>query len=435
MLETLIYLVIALITVGIPLVYIRRERRKSQQAAQTLRKSVERGMDEPVSLHPYIDPGICIGAGACVEACPEAGVLGLIHNRGALINPSHCVGHGMCAAACPVDAITLVFGTAKRGVDIPFVSGTFETNVKGIYIAGELGGMGLIRNAVKQGTEAVGYIAKSLAGESTPDVLDLIIVGAGPAGIASALQAKKEGLSFVAIDQEDLGGTILTYPRKKLIMSQPMDVPLYGKITEREIEKEVLLGIFTDIFQRTGLTVKSGEKVESIEKLDKLFRVTTSRGVHEGRRVLLSIGRRGSPRKLDVPGEKSGKVAYRLLEPEQFKNMKLLVVGGGDSAVESALALAEQPGNTVHISYRRETFFRLKEGNTQRITLAIRNGTVTPLFNSEVKNITPNALLLEQGGHPMELPNDYVFVFAGGELPTEFLKKIGIEVTRKFGER
>jgi thioredoxin reductase/Pyruvate/2-oxoacid:ferredoxin oxidoreductase delta subunit len=435
MLETIIYLVTALIAVGIPVVYIRHERKKSRDAALILQKAVERGMDEPVSLHPYIDPGICIGSGACVAACPEPNVLGLIQNRGALINPSHCVGHGMCAAACPVDAITLVFGTTQRGVDIPFVSGSFETNIPGMYIAGELGGMGLIRNAIKQGSEAANNIARSLAAEPKRDGLDLLIVGAGPAGIAAALQAKKDGLSFLAIDQDDLGGTILTYPRKKLIMTQPMDLPLYGKITDREIEKEALLKIFLDMFQRTGLKVNGGEKVESVTKQNGRFEVTTARGAYEARRVLLAIGRRGSPRKLDVPGEKSGKVAYRLLEPEHFRAMKILVVGGGDSAVESALALAEQPGNVVHISYRRETFFRLKEGNAQRVQNAIRTGKVTPLFNSEVKHITPNALLLDQGGHPLELPNDYVFVFAGGELPTEFLKKAGIEVTRKFGER
>jgi thioredoxin reductase (NADPH) len=435
MLESLIYIVTGIIAVGIPIVYFLREKKKSEHAAHVLEKAVERGMDEPVSIHPSIDLDSCMGMGACVQACPEVDVLGLINNRSALINPSHCVGHGLCEAACPTDAITLVFGTARRGVDLPFVSGTFETNVPGIYIAGELGGMGLIRNAVKQGREAVEYIAKSLPGGMTHDILDLVIVGAGPAGIAASLQAKKENLKFVTLDQDDLGGTILTYPRRKLVMTQPMELPLYGTIKAREIEKEELLEIFREVFDRTQLKIVSGEHVDDVKEEDGHFRVVTSKNSYAARRVLLAIGRRGSPRKLDVPGEKGSKVAYRLMEPEQFTGMKVLVVGGGDSAVESALALAEQKGNTVHVSYRRETFFRLKEGNQKRIDQALKSGTINPVFGSQVVSIEPEKVLLEANGNTHELPNDYVFVFAGGELPTEFLKKVGIEVQRKFGER
>ena len=435
MLESLIYILTAVIAIGIPVVYFLRERKKSARAVIVLQKAMERGLDEPVSLHPAIDPDQCMGTGACVQACPEKDVLGLINNRGALINPSHCIGHGMCEAACPLDAITLVFGTAKRGVDIPFVSGTFETNVPGIYIAGELGGMGLIRNAVKQGREAVEYIARNLPGGLPGSVLDLVIVGAGPAGIAAALQAKKEGLRFVALDQDDMGGTILTYPRRKLVMTQPVELPLYGTLKAREIQKEHLLEILTDVFARTGVQVTSGEKVEDIRRRNGHFEVNTPKSTYAAQRVLLSIGRRGSPRKLGVPGENSGKVTYRLLEPEQFRNMRLVVVGGGDSAVESALTLAGQPGNSVHISYRREAFFRLKEGNVTRLEAAVNSGAVTPLFNSEIKRIEPNAVHIEQEGRSITLPNDYVFVFAGGDLPAEFLKRVGVEVQRKFGQR
>jgi thioredoxin reductase (NADPH) len=433
MLETLIYVLTGLLAVGLPLIYFLRDRKRSATAESVLQKAVERGMDEPVSLHPYIDPAKCIGAGACVKACPEVGVLGLINNKGALINPSHCVGHGLCMAACPVDAITLVFGTERRGVDIPFIKGTFETNVGGVYIAGELGGMGLIRNAVRQGREAVENITRSL-GTRNGKALDLVIVGAGPAGIAASLQAKKEGLDFVTLDQDDLGGTILTYPRKKIVMSQPMEIPLYGQVKAREIPKESLLEIFKEICTRTQLIVNAGHRVEEIKPMDGLFHVVTSKETFETRRVLLAIGRRGSPRKLGVPGEKSSKVAYRLLEPEQFRNMHVIVVGGGDSAVEAALSLAEQTGNKVHVSYRRENFFRLKEGNRTRIDEAMKSGAVIPFFNSEVKRIEEREIYLEQAGKEIVLPNEYVFVFAGGELPTEFLKKIGIEVTRKFGQ-
>jgi len=434
MIETLVYLAAGLIAVGIPVLYIVRERRKSARARQTLQKAVERGLDEPVSLHPYIDPAICIGTAACVKACPELHVLGLIENRGALVTPSKCIGHGMCQASCPVDAITLVFGTEKRGVDIPYVTGTFESNVPGIYIAGELGGMGLIRNAVTQGRQAAQHIARSLEGIERNGELDLAIVGAGPAGIAAALQAKIEGLRFALLDQEDLGGTILTYPRRKLVMTQPMELPIYGKIKAREIAKEELLAIFQDVFRRTDLETRAGEKVHEIIREEKSFVVRSTRQEHIARRILLTIGRRGSPRKLGVPGEKSSKVAYRLLDPEKFHDLHLLVVGGGDSAVEAAVALSEQPGTRVHLSYRREAVFRIKEGNRERLERAIAEKRVTTLFQSEVTRIEADAVYLAQDGREIRLPNDYVFVFAGGELPTEFLKKIGIEFTRKFGE-
>jgi thioredoxin reductase (NADPH) len=433
-LETLIYIAAGLIAVGVPVLYISLEKRKSARAAETLRKAIERGLDEPVSLHPFIDPAICIGTAACVTACPEVNVLGIIDNRGKLISPAKCIGHGLCQAACPVDAITLVFGTEKRGVDIPFIKGNFETNVPGVYVAGELGGMGLIRNAVTQGKEAAHFIADGLSGQRSGEVLDLIIIGAGPAGVAAALQAKVEKLNFLLLDQEDLGGTILSYPRQKLVMTQPMELPLYGKVTARELRKEQLIDIFTDVFAKTGLRVQSGEKVETVERAEQVFHIISTRGRYVTRRVLLAIGRRGSPRKLGVPGEKSDKVSYRLLDPEKFHDQHILVVGGGDSAVEAALALAEQPQTTVHLSYRRESLFRIKEGNEQRITEAFKLRTVVPLFNSAVTEIQKDEVILEQQERKIVLPNQYIFVFAGGELPADFLKKIGIEFTRKFGQ-
>lgn len=434
MIEILIYALVGLMTVIIPIIYFLHERKKNRRAAEILQKSLERGQDEPVSLHPYIDPDKCIGAGACVAACPEQNVLGLINNRGVLIKPSNCIGHGLCQAACPVDAITLVFGSEKRGVEIPHINGTFETNVPGIYIAGELGGMGLIRNAIAQGRQAVENISKSLKA-SRENIYDLVIVGCGPAGISASLQAKKDGLKFITLDQEDLGGTILSYPRKKLVMTQPVELPIYGKLNYREIKKEELLELFSEVFRQTGLTVISGAKVNEIVKENGHFKIISSKGEYISQKILLAIGRRGSPRKLDVPGEKSGKVSYRLLDPEKFYKMNILVVGGGDSAIEAAVALSEQKGNKVYLSYRKEAFFRIKEGNAQRIEEAIENKKVIPFFNSQVKQIEKDKVVIEQSGQEISIDNDYVFVFIGGELPAELLNKAGIVFTRKFGEK
>jgi thioredoxin reductase/NAD-dependent dihydropyrimidine dehydrogenase PreA subunit len=434
LLEILIYVGVGALTVLIPTLYFIRERRKSRAAQEKLSKAVEAGLDQPVSIHPRINPDICIGSGACVQACPEKDVLGLVNNRGVLITPSACIGHGLCQASCPVDAITLVFGTEKRGVDIPHVKGNFETNVPGIYIAGELGGMGLIANAVKQGVEAAQYIAQGLPERGKNGVLDLAIVGAGPAGIAASLQAQKDGLSFVTLDQDDLGGTILTYPRRKVVMTAPLELPGYGKMKQREIEKEALLELFQDVYTKTGLAVLAKNKVEDISRDNGHFRLRARQGEYLARRVLLAIGRRGSPRKLGVPGEVSPKVAYRVMEPEKYAGLKILVVGGGDSAVEAAAMLSEQPRTSVHLSYRQDKIFRIKPGNRQRLEAAVASKRIIPLLPSQVVRIEPDtAILMHQGGE-LALPIDYIFIFAGGELPTEFLQKIGIEFTRKFGE-
>jgi thioredoxin reductase len=430
----MVYAGAGIITIGIPLLYWFWHSRKNRNAKAKLDQAVALGLDQPVSLHPRIDPNLCIGSGACVQACPESDVLGLVDNRGVLIHATQCVGHGLCQAACPVQAITLVFGTQKRGVDIPHLKGNFETNVQGIYIAGELGGMGLISNAVRQGTEAAHFIAQSLDQRSGNGVLDLAIIGAGPAGIAASLQAQIEGLKFMTFEQEELGGAIVTYPRRKMVMASPLELPGYGKVRLREIPKESLLELFQDVFTKTGLSVSAKNKVEDVSRHQDHFKLTARQGEYYARRVLLAIGRRGSPRKLDVPGELSPKVAYRVIEPEKFAGLKILVVGGGDSAVEAALALSEQPKTTVHLSYRQEKIFRIKEANRRRLEASLSAGRITPILPSEVLRIEPERVLLAHLGKEMDLPIDYIFIFAGGELPSQFLQKIGIEFTRKFGE-
>jgi thioredoxin reductase/NAD-dependent dihydropyrimidine dehydrogenase PreA subunit len=434
MLEEAIYTATAAAAIGIPVLYIYLERRKARRARERWRSAEERGLTEPVTLHPVIDPARCIGTSACVPACPEGEILGVIDGRAKLVSPSKCIGHGACEASCPVGAITLVFGTERRGVDIPFVKETFETNVEGIYIAGELGGMGLIRNAVTQGRQAMDYIGRSLNG-SQPGVHDVAIVGAGPAGLSASLQARSVGLDCVTLDQDDVGGTILSYPRQKLVMTQPMEVPLYGTVKAREIVKEDLLGLWKEIIEKTGLEVRTNERVETITRNNGYFRIGSVTGEHLAQRVLLAIGRRGTPRKLGVPGEMSSKVAYRLLEPEQYLGQDALVVGGGDSAVEAALALSAQPGCRVTLSYRKQAFGRIKEKNGELIDEAIKLGRVKMLFESAVTEIRPDEVLLEQDGKRFTVANDYVFIFIGGVLPTNFLQGMGISIEKKFGTR
>ena len=415
--------------------YLARARSRERRSIAVRDQSSAVGLAEPSSLHPVIDTTRCIGCGSCVKACPEQPehhVLGLIHNKAHLISPSDCIGHGACRAACPVDAITLVFGSAQRGVDIPLLSPGFETSVAGIFIAGELGGMGLIRNALTQGRQAVDAIHKR--GASRRDRLDLVIVGAGPAGFAASLTAKSHGMRFVTLEQESLGGAVFQYPRAKLVMTSPVTLPLAGKVRFGQTSKEALLDFWRAVEARTGLEIRYRERVDSIAGDGAGgFVVRTTKGEHRTTSVLLTIGRRGTPRKLGVPGEELPKVVYRLLDPEQYVGQDVLVVGGGDSALEAAASIAEEGGRHVALSYRSDSFSRAKPRNRERVAVAERSGRLTVLMKSDVRRIEPGSVVVACEGREIELPNDAVIVSAGGILPAEFLRSVGIDVETKYG--
>ena len=424
----------ALLFVVVVVLYVRRKEKQTRITEGKLKKAQEEGLHEPVSLHPFVDVNRCIGTGACVKACPEKDILGLRNNKAVVINASRCIGHGACFHSCPTEAISLRIGTEKRGVDLPHVSKTFETSVPGIYIAGELGGMGLIRNAAEQGRQAVENIAASFKRNPNSEY-DLIIVGAGPAGISGSLAAKKHRLNFLLLEQDTLGGAVFTYPRSKVIMTSPMELPLEGKVKLSETSKHVLLSMWQNIVEKYSIPLHENSRVETILNTGNGFEVITSEDRHyTSSSILLAIGRRGSPRKLNVPGEAMEKVAYRLLEPETITGKNILVVGGGDSAVESALLLADE--NHVTISYRNELFNRIKPANNNSVNKAIATGKLEVRFKTNLTKIEEDCVTLSFPDEEREikLSNDLVFIFAGGELPTQFLEKTGIKITRKFGE-
>lgn len=410
-------------------------RRQAQQAAgvAALEENRRAGLTEPASLHPLIDAARCMGCGSCVGACPEGNVLGLVGGRARLVNPTHCIGHGACKAACPFDAISLVFGSENRGVDIPVVSPDFETNLSGIFIAGELGGMGLIRNAVEQGRQAMQAIARYPGVGRGGDLLDVLVVGAGPAGFAASLGAMERGLRCVTIEQETLGGTVAHFPRGKLVMTAPVKLPIVGRVKISETTKEALLAFWQGVERDTGVRINYQERLDDISAADGHYLVKTSRRTYRSRTLLLAIGRRGTPRKLGVEGEELPKVVYRLTDAEQYAGRHVLVVGGGDSALEAAASLAEQPGSVVTLSYRSEAFTRAREKNRQRIEQAVADGRLQVLLGSNVIRIGTREVELEQAGNPLKLANDAVIVSAGGVLPTPFLQKIGIRVETKYG--
>jgi len=428
---------------GLPLVFIWLvhlwNRSKNHRISKkVLEEAVASGMTEPASIHPVIDHVRCLGCASCVIACPERSknVLGVIHGKAHLLNPTHCIGHGACKTACPFDAIDLVFGTEKRGVDIPQVDENFQTDVPGVYIAGELGGMGLIRNAVTQGVQAVDSISNLESikqGKSINGVIDLVIVGAGPAGIAASLAAKDKKLDFVTLEQDSLGGTVSHYPRGKIVMTAPAVLPIVGKMQFRETTKEALMEFWEGVVSKTNLKVNDRERVESVEAEATGFHVKTNVSEYHTRAILLAIGRRGTPRKLNVPGEEQSKVVYRLVDPAQYKNQHVLVVGGGDSAIEAAVSIANEEGTTVTISYRSEAFSRAKEKNRQNIIDAEKQGRLRVLLKSGVKQIDTDKVIIKTDSEEICLDNDAVIVCAGGILPTAFLKSIGIKVETKYG--
>jgi thioredoxin reductase/ferredoxin len=414
--------------------FLRRRSRLEALSAEAHKVAQLSGLKEPPSLHPVVDPSRCIGCGTCVKVCPEQPehhVLGIIGGRAELVSPADCIGHGACRAACPVEAITLVFGTERRGVEIPLLSPRFETSVPGIFVAGELGGMGLIRNALEQGRQSVEAIHESRGRDA--GMLDLVIVGAGPAGFAASLTAMSKRMRFVTLEQESLGGCVFQYPRGKLVMTAPATVPLIGKVDFKQTSKEALLDFWREVERKTGLEIRYGERVDDIARTPQGFIVKTSRGEHPTRSVLLAIGRRGTPRKLQVPGEALPKVVYRLIDPEQYAGRHVLVVGGGDSALEAAASLTESGSSSVALSYRGDGFDRAKPANRQRVHAAEQGGGLRVLLRSNVQRIDTGSVVMEQNGQAFELHNDAVIVNAGGVLPSDFLRRIGIHVETKYG--
>lgn len=433
--EILTYSLVFLFAFFLIIYQLKKSKKRTKLTISKIEKAKELGFYEPVSLHPVIDTDICIGTTACIDACPEHDILGFINGKATTINASRCVGHGACFHACPLGAITLVIGTEKRGVDLPHVSKDFETNVSGIYIAGELGGMGLIKNAVTQGYQAVNNLAKKI--NSTKVDYDLVIIGAGPAGISASLTAKELGLNFITIEQDTLGGTVYSFPRKKVIMTSPMYLSLYGKVNKTEFTKDELLELWDNVLAKNKIDINQNEKVESILPIEGNFEVITKKRKIKTQKVLLAIGRRGSPRKLGVPGENLEKVSYRLIEPELINDKNVLVVGGGDSAIEAALSLIEG-NNKIYLSYRNDSFSRIKPKNYDLINKAINSKKINVIFNSNVKEIKESFVTLtineKNTTSELKLLNDLVYIFAGGELPNEFLQKAGIMITKKFGE-
>lgn len=428
------FLIAAFIIGGFLLYYLRQEKKKEAETRAAAEKGKMRS-DGPQSQHPHVNNTYCIGCATCTMVCPEGDVLGMVGGKAVIINGYKCIGHGICADACPVGAITMVLASPSVGANLPTLSSEYETSIKNMFIIGELGGLALIKNAVNQGRECIDNIRARLAAakpSSAPDVADVVIIGAGPAGLTASLRAIEYKMNYITIEESEIGGTVAKYPRQKLVMTSPVEFPMYGKFKKTELPKENLMEFWFKVMKRADFKCRTGEKVDNIAKAGNgVFTVTTAKGQYRAHYVILAIGKMGSPRKLGVKGEELPKVMYRLIEADHYVNKKILVVGGGDSAVEAAMGLAHQVGNTVTLSYRQSAFSRIKDRNAQRIEDCIRKGKLKVLFNSAPVEFREDSVILDVNGAQQTLPNDFVWIFAGGEPPTAFLKKIGIG----FGER
>ncbi len=400
---------------------------EEESLAEELREAEATGTNQALTQHPQIDINRCLGCGSCVQACPEQGVLALVEGKARLVHAAHCVGHGCCETACPVGALKVGLGDLSNRTDIPVLNAERETSVPGVYIVGELGGIGLIRHAIAQGAAVVETIARRLEPNRSRDILDVLIVGCGPSGIASSLRAHELGLRFEVIDQDDLGGAVRKYPRNKMTLTQPVDLPLYGRMKRTQYSKEELIALWENIFDEAGIGVRTGVKFNGLHlREDGLLEVETNEGKELCRQCVLALGRRGTPRKLGVPGEESERVLYQLIDATDYSGKNLVVVGGGDSAIEAALALAAQPGNRIVLSYRRNAFFRIKPRNRDRLDLLVGEGRISVLLNSEVRSIDAHACRIAIGSEEHSVPADYVFILAGGEPPYPLLQRSGV---------
>lgn len=427
-----ILLTLVVLVLGAAVLLLWQRRHDQTELDQTL---AERQRAQSIGSHrarlqyPVVDLSQCIGCGSCVTACPEEGVLGLVHGQAVVLHGSRCVGHGRCAEACPVGAIAVTLGDLRERRDIPVLNEELESpHVPGLFLAGEVTGYALIRTAIAHGTLVANEVASRTTHAAPEGALDLVVVGAGPAGLACSLQAKARGLACLTIDQSDLGGTVSKYPRRKLVMTQPVDLPLAGRLRQSTYQKEELMELWQRIALEHALPIRTGEGfVDLTRAADGTFVVRGTGGEWRTRHVCLAVGRRGTPNKLGVPGEELPKVSYSLLDAQSYTQRRVLVVGGGDSAVEAALGLAEQEGNEVVLSYRQQAFTRLKARNEARLEAAVARSEIELALGSRVTRIEPSSVELALAdGTQRLLGNDEVFVFAGGKPPQELLERLGV---------
>jgi thioredoxin reductase (NADPH) len=386
---------------------------------------------------PVINATLCVGCGTCISACPEDGPLELVNGKAILSHPERCTGHAKCAEVCPTQALSLAYGGVLQRIRVPIVKDNFETNVPGMFIVGELAGLGLIKTAINEGKLVMDYLRDRLAKEpddsaNTPEPhYDVAIIGAGPAGLSASLTAHQYEMKYVTLEQGEIAATIRQYPRQKFLMAEPLAIPLYGNLYVGDGTKEALLAVWETIITNTGVRVRTNERLERVERSGNGFYLHTPVGKYHARYVVLALGRRGAPKKLNVKGEDLAKVAYRLIEADSYEDKDIIITGGGDSAIEAALALSRSGKNRVALVHRGTDFRRARDRNQQFLNEAQAAGKLRVLLETTISEIQPESVIINSKGQSFEVPNDYLFILIGGESPEDFLRKTGIEIVEK----
>lgn len=380
-------------------------------------------------LRPRIDLDLCVGCASCVHVCPF-NVLEMVDEKAKAVRMDDCTGYAACVAECPTEAIVLVDDGTRRTQELPVYNERFETNVPGLYLAGEVTGKALIKHAINGGKSVAEAIIAGLRPHQA--AYDVIVAGAGPAGTSAALALKQANLRVLLLEQGTMANTINTYPRQKFVMAEPVMIPLAGPLWMQDASKEELLERWEQMVKSTGLVINTGEKVLSVSGQAGEFTVTSSKGQYTGARVVVAIGRRGSPRKLGVPGEDLPKVAYNLSDAEAYQGKAICIVGGGDSGIEAAIGLARPDlHNQVHLIHRSADFSAAKVRNQKKIKKSIDAGRIVVKFTAGVTEIRPESVILKTSEGLTGIPNDFIFVMAGGEKPKKFLADCGIEFSQR----
>ncbi len=379
----------------------------------------------------------CTGCDACVAVCPT-NVLDLVQNKSRVLRFQDCIQCEACMWVCPTEALVMHReGTKPPPLQVPDLQPTYETKVPGQYLIGEVAGKPLVKNAANIGRAVVRDMLKNglppgaLGKEDK--CFDVIIVGSGPGGLSAALTCIRNKLSYVVLEKEQMiASTIARYPKGKLIMAEPYDAKNLSLLPIFDSSKENLLPIWQEVVRRSAMNLLLGETVEVIEQnREGVFRVKASSGAFYSQRVVLSTGTRGKPRTLGVPGENLAKVHSLLEDPQQYRGGVVLVAGGGDSALEAAMALADA-GASVLLSYRGKQFHRASSKNKQAIGSYVAGKKIKCAFTSQVIEFAKDTVTLSYAsGGTKTYPNDAAFVLIGSDPPVQWLGKLGIRFVDK----